>query len=286
MLGTGARYAEYGITGGFFLFTQALILWLAYPDVVSGAHSFGVQLNAIVDEIPKEARPAIQSLLVALALLSVFIIGLVLEIIGSIFIAFEAIIFRKRLAMNQWVAKFVEAELPDYAEDYRLFLDQADLWSQVKEQWKPKNLKEQLKPKNWFRLRGRSGGIKWQSFRRLESVLIAKVLTSGAKTEMLAEQISICRMSRAIGIALYVVSFEFLVGSGVFGEILSVHEQTQAILAIIGFLILVLSHFISLGAYSRFVNMLLSLVYASWKPQTASLAAAPIKRPSASSDAE
>jgi hypothetical protein len=34
MLGTGARYAEYGITGGFFLFTQALILGLAYPDVL------------------------------------------------------------------------------------------------------------------------------------------------------------------------------------------------------------------------------------------------------------
>jgi hypothetical protein len=66
MLGTGARYAEYGITGGFFLFTQALILGLAYPDVlVSAAHSFGVLLTASVGEIPEEARPAIQSLLVA-----------------------------------------------------------------------------------------------------------------------------------------------------------------------------------------------------------------------------
>ena len=72
MLGTGARYAEYGITGGFFLLTQALILGLAYPDVlVSGAHSFGLLLSAIVGKIPEEAKPAIQSLLVALALLSV-----------------------------------------------------------------------------------------------------------------------------------------------------------------------------------------------------------------------
>jgi hypothetical protein len=263
MLGTGARYAEYGITGGFFLFTQALILGLAFPDVlVSGAHSFGVLLTESVDKIPGEARPAIQSLLVALALLSVFIIGLVLEIIGSVFMLLEANIFRKRLAMNQWVAKFVEAELPDYAEDYRLFLDLADFWSRWKEQWKPKN---------WFRLRS----FKWQRqvqqrFRRLESVVIAKVLTSGAKTEMLAEQISICRMSRAIGTALYVVSFEFLMGAGVFGEILSVHhEQFQPILWIIGLLILAFATLITLGAYSRFANMLLSLVYASWKPQTA-----------------
>jgi hypothetical protein len=258
MLGTGARYAEYGITGGFFLFTQALILGLAYPDVVSGAHSFSVQLTAIVDEIPEEARPAIQSLLVALALLSVFIIGLVLEIIGSVFMLYEAIVFRKRLAMNQWVAKFVEAELPDYVEDYRLLLDLEEFWSQVKAAWNPKN---------WFRPRGSFGGMKWQrqvqqQFRRLESVLIAKVLTSGAKTEMLAEQISICRMSRAIGTALYVVSFEFIIWANV---------QDSPFLGL-GALILVPATFITLGAYSRFANMLLSLVYASWKPQTAPLA--------------
>jgi hypothetical protein len=266
MLGTGARYAEYGITGGFFLFTQALILALAYPAVlVSGGHTFGVLLTASFGEIPEEARPAIQSLLVALALLSVFIIGLVFEIIGSVFMLYEAFVFRKRLAMNQWVAKFVEAELPDYAEDYRLFLDLADFWSQWKEQWKRKN---------WFRL---TWGFKrqrqvQQRFRRLESVLIAKVLTSGAKTEMLAEQISICRMSRAIGTALYVVSFEFLLGSGPVAEILPVHAPDPIYLGIIGFLILGCATLITLGAYSPFANMLLSLVYASWKSQTAPLA--------------
>ena len=66
MLGTGARYAEYGITGGFFIFTRALILGLAYPDVlVSGAQSFGVLLAASAEKIPEQARPAILSLLVA-----------------------------------------------------------------------------------------------------------------------------------------------------------------------------------------------------------------------------
>jgi hypothetical protein len=96
MLGTGARYAEYGITGGFFLLTQALILGFADPDLlVSAAHSFGVLLTASVDKIPEQARPAIQSLLVALALLSVFIIGLLLEIIGSVFMIYEANLFRK-----------------------------------------------------------------------------------------------------------------------------------------------------------------------------------------------
>jgi hypothetical protein len=261
MLGTGARYAEYGITGGFFLLTQALILGFAAPDVlVSGARSFGVLLTKSVGEIPNEARPAIQSLLVALALLSVFIIGLVLEIIGSVFMLQEANLFRKRLAMNQWVAKFVEAELPDYAKDYRLVLDAPDFLSRLKKVWKPKNC-----------FRGYEVWRVWRPFRRLESALIAKVLTSGAKTEMLAEQISIYRMSRAIGTALYIVSLEFFF---VIGE--SSHQPPLRVRELILYCAMLITigcaTLITLGAYSRFANMLLSLVYASWKPQTAPLA--------------
>jgi hypothetical protein len=256
MLGTGARYAEYGITGGFFLFTQALILGFADPDLlVSAAHSFGLQLAKSVEKIPEQAKPAVQSLLVALALLSVFIIGLVLEIIGSVFMIYEAYLFRKRLEMNHWVARYVDAELPDYAEDYRVVLDVPGFWP----------------PWKWWK-KGRSSAFGnigflqgWQRFRRLESILIAKVLTSGAKTEMLAEQISIYRMSRAIGTALYVVSFEFMFGSLAFDET----SLARGILPGLGLLIVLSATFITLGSYSRFANKLLSMVYASWKRQTA-----------------
>jgi hypothetical protein len=258
MLGTGARYAEYGITGGFFLLMQALILGLAYANVsdvlVTGANRMGVLLTENVGKIPEVVRPAIQSLLVALALLSVFIIGLVLEILGSVFMVSEASLFRKRLAMNQWVAKFVEAELPDYAEDYRLLLDLANPWSAWR--W---NAIRRGPSRNFKRLRQLQ-----QRFRRVESVLIAKVLASGAKTELLVEQISICRMSRAIGTTLYVASIEFYLGS----------EGSGAIFIAIGGSVfsLVCGTLITLGAYSRFASMLLSLVYATWKPQTAALA--------------
>lgn len=256
MLGTGARYAEYGITGGFFLLTQALILGLANPGLlISGAHSFGVLLTEGVANIPDEAKPAVQSLLVALALLSVFIIGLVLETIGSVFMIYEANLFRKRLEMNPWVAKFVDVELPDYAEDYRAVLGVPGFWP----------------PWKLWKRSGAFGNMKfrkgWQRFRRFESVLIARVLTSGAKTEMLAEQISIYRMSRAIGTALYVVGSEFYLGGAVFERILP-----GPVFQFIGILIVLCATFITLGSYSRFANMLLSLVYASWKRQTDPLA--------------
>jgi len=261
MLGTGARYAEYGITGGFFLLTQALFLGLTNPDMlVWGADSLGALLSAGLNKIPPLAQPGIQSLLVALALLSVFIIGLVLAIIGSVFMLWEARIFRKYLAMNQWIAKFFEAELPHYAEDYSLFLNLAD---QIGPFGIRKGFFLQLK-------KGPSEGFQWQRqvhqrFRRLESVLLAKALTSGAKTEMLAEQISICRMSRAIATALYVLSLELAVMPSLGGE---AHGLTLILSWFPIVILIVASSSITSGAYSRFANALFSLVYASSKPQT------------------
>jgi hypothetical protein len=51
-------------------------------------------------------------------------VGLVLEIIGSVFMLSEARTFRNYLAMDQWIAKTFSK--PDYAADNGLFLDLAD----------------------------------------------------------------------------------------------------------------------------------------------------------------
>ena len=138
MLGTGARYAEYGITGGFFLFTQILILGFAYPGLV--AHSTDTLtglLAAIYGKVPIAAQPAIQSLLVALALLSVFITGLLLDLVGSVFVIWEAWIFRKQIKKNAaWIENYFTTEMRDYAEDYKAFLvlsEQINVLGQMKE---------------------------------------------------------------------------------------------------------------------------------------------------------
>src|SRR5262245_3133211 len=145
--------------------------------------------------------------------------------------------------MNQWIAKFFEAELPHYAEDYSLFLNLAD---QIGPFGIRKGFFLQLK-------KGPSEGFQWQRqvhqrFRRLESVLLAKALTSGAKTEMLAEQISICRMSRAIATSLYVAGVELAAVSQAFGTFGRLATQLVAML------IFVCGSSITVGAYSRFAN--------------------------------
>jgi len=262
MLGTGARYAEYGITGGFFLFTTALIFGLAFPSaLIHCADSLGSLLSATLVKLPKPAHPAIQGLLVALALLSVFIIGLVLELIGSVFWGIEAYVFLGHLVDNKkWMAKFVQAELPDDGKTYTFLADDKK--------------RQEYYRAHWRRLLEPIAFVMWNSplrapFRRLEFNLIAKVLTSGAKTELLTEQISICRMSRGIATALYAAALLLLtlpldpafartsLGGWLF------------LVVIILVILLPLSAFaITRGAYSRFAFILFSLVYASWKPQT------------------
>ena len=228
-------------------------------------------MSAIYGKVPTAAQPAIQSLLVALALLSVFITGLLLDLIGSVFVIWEAWIFRKQLKKNAAGSKaYFTAEMRDYAEDYKAFLvlsEQISVLGQMKETtrmllglWRPSGWREYFHTL-W------SKGILWQRnvqqlFRRLEFALIAKVLASGAKTDMLSEQISICRMSRAITAALYAISLEVF-------PIIAPDNGSSGIdmlLATLAFIVICgCATAISLSAYSRFTLILFALVNAGIK---------------------
>ncbi len=175
MLGTGSRFAEYGITGGFFLFVHTLVFVFLFPDVLAdGAGALGTYLTALVNGVPPEIWPALQSLLIAMALLSVFIVGLLLDILGALLMIFEAWIFQKQLVKNRdWIESFVQTELPHFARDYTLThnFNQVVEYSQ---KWLPK------RRSTWFYIgRACRSGSRWQrrtqqAFRRLEHALIAR----------------------------------------------------------------------------------------------------------------
>ena len=95
MFGTGTRFAEYGITGGFFLFFHVVVLGVAFPEIALQNAQLAVEISpSIAAKIPLAAQTALQSLLIALALLSVFVIGLLLDLLGSIFVLAEVRVFR------------------------------------------------------------------------------------------------------------------------------------------------------------------------------------------------
>jgi hypothetical protein len=80
MLNLGSRFAEYGITGGFFIFAQASLLVWAYPRVTAELIAFlDDNLSAPLAKIPVVAQSPFTSLLVAVSVVSVFFIGLLLD---------------------------------------------------------------------------------------------------------------------------------------------------------------------------------------------------------------
>src|SRR3954469_11410010 len=105
MFGTGARFAEYGITGGFFLLLHVVVLGVAFPEIaIQNAQLVGGVFTSMVDKTPALAQPALQSLLIALALLSVFVTGLLLDLLGSVFVLAEARVFRSQIGRRtHWI---------------------------------------------------------------------------------------------------------------------------------------------------------------------------------------
>ena len=95
-----------------------------------------------------------------------------------------------------------------------------------------------------------------QLFRQLELALVAKVLASGAKVDMMTEQVSICRISRALAAALYTLTFEAMFMAG------PADAGTSGLLWMgASFLLIAAGGLIVVGAYSRFCQIMFSLLY-------------------------
>jgi hypothetical protein len=269
MFGTGTRFAEYGITGGFFIVTQIVTLQFIFPDALAYLTASSGDLFAnFSGKVPEPLRPALQSLVVALALLSVFIAGLLLDLVGSYFVVHEAGVFREHLTRNRvWVSKLVETTLPDYAGDYARFLILARKYGLTLNLRKSTRALAFWRPAVWREMR-RAPGLpslrKMQKlFRRVEFIFIARVVASGTKTELLVEQLSVCRMARAIAAAIMAVSVEAWIGFLVLGIRTGepdIHFLWWLAPTVLGTLFGML---ISKGAYSRLCLILFSLLYAS-----------------------
>jgi hypothetical protein len=243
MFGTGTRFAEYGLTGGFFILLQLLVLEWMFPGGAVYVLQFLATLYAnIAAKNFEPIYPAIQSLL---------------------------------------VTPFIEAELPDYKSDYEIFF----------------TLLDQLSPRDWWGRPESYAFWKWsvlrqafrrapipisgirktqQAFRRLEAALIAKLVVVGVKTDFLSEQMSICRMSRAITFTIFITSLEvfcavlyrilYQLSLGLeLGSLPSVGRLFFVILPAPGITIFAgaFAIIIARAAYSRFCTLLFSQVYSS-----------------------
>ncbi len=120
MLNFGSLFGgDYAITGGFFICSQLPALTWFYQDMATA--EVAATINSILPQfnsLPSAIQPAFTSLLVALTLLSVFFFGLLLDLIGSLYVIWELRLFRAHLERNRtWLTEVVDLKFHEYVRD-------------------------------------------------------------------------------------------------------------------------------------------------------------------------
>jgi hypothetical protein len=111
------RFADYGLTGGFFLICQLVVLWtFGYGSpIINGIKA--LPLNTITDG--SFVGPIITGFAGALGIIAVFVVGLLLDLLASVLRPTEMNEFVRHLRHNaHWLRKLVEAHKEYCGTDY------------------------------------------------------------------------------------------------------------------------------------------------------------------------
>ena len=267
----GTRFAEYGVTGGLFLFAQVVLFaWLAPQWSEAAFAGFADAAHMRLDSLPAELKPTGVSVLAALSIVSLFATGLLLELLGSVGVMWEAYIFKRHLQRGkEWLGPFFE--------EHRLFVAD-DFGRMVNEFGDPMGKEELVNTLRLFQFWKRSV---WEvaskdlkrgfsrigllaSFARLQSILLSHLLVKldRPKLETLLDEYRLCRVSRSVGTGLFLLYIEAFLILGL--AIINVDEAAisrMPLAAIVMLLVLLASLFIITRPYARFSLSLFSLVF-------------------------
>ena len=97
-----SRFTEYGLTGGFFWICQLFFLTYSGQAKTVLWYLSSVQLPSVPDRIWQIGSPAISGL----AIIAVFVAGLLLDLLAVYFRRFEMPVFREHLVHDRpgWVS--------------------------------------------------------------------------------------------------------------------------------------------------------------------------------------
>jgi hypothetical protein len=235
MISLGARYVDYGLTGGFFLFVALAVFGWHHPEAVS----------AILDKLPELQKklPVSETVLASFFVVCVFATGLLLDLVGSLAFVWELGIFRKYLNRNkEWIGQIVAKYEEFLGEDINL-----------------------ISTTNFWDLRIRRQPVMLVApFNRIESILISHLVLTADPTrlELVMDQMRTYRIARAVSSGLFVLSVAFY-----FIPLIEGRDTAWSVLAIyiVGFS---LSIFMVRRAYSKLCSSLFSLLFVLQKTRT------------------
>ncbi|MBH5390453.1 hypothetical protein [Bradyrhizobium diversitatis] len=263
------RFADYGLTGGLFLVCQLGLLWaLGY-------------WFPVLKELEKLWLPPNNSLLApitagfagALAVIAVFVVGLVLDLLASYFRNLEMHVFTTHLHYNRdWLNGLFEANKVYCGKDFEPFQRmQQDLLSRSQQ-----GLGDVLMILKLWKLESRRTYVELakalfgrmpSQYQRLWSFLISYIaVQSGSSTQLslMTDEYSLWRTARAIGLALFIFAAEVF--------LIPVYSNDASMLtfffgALFFLFGMIFSMYITHATYSRLCFTLFSLVYVIYDKQ-------------------
>jgi len=258
-----SRFAEYGLTGGFFWMCHLLVayaLGLRFP-ALAGLSTAAATWAA---HAPQAATTVVTTLLAALAIIGVFVTGVLLDLAASILFIVENKVFRWHVERDQeWLLPFFRRYSPYCADDLAEFL-------RLKP---PPNFISAVLPplSNAYRKalassRAISIWVVAPHAARLWTFLTSYVLfrSASAQHTLFSDQIYLWRSARSLSVTLLIIYFEASIAPA---YIVRLHPQIGGLFVslfglIAGAILLVCLGFIITGAtYSRACDTLLAAVF-------------------------
>ncbi|MBN4079032.1 hypothetical protein JYT26_00165 [Beggiatoa alba] len=209
-------------------------------------------------------QSAVGSLLTVFGLIGIFVTGLILDMIGSIFFMQEMRIFGRHIHRNQdWLDGMTRQCSSAVSEDYRDF----------QSEFNDTALPAKQKVLRLFRTSFHYQRFKLRfHYRHLQTFLLAyiHVYSANGSSEQLMDHVHVWRTARAISTALFIVAIEVISFESLF------HKETEAVhpdeisMLFIHLVLFGLSAMLTLKSYNRMCFSLFTLACAtnSHQPST------------------
>jgi hypothetical protein len=268
----GSRFTEYGLTGGFFWICQ--ILFFTYTGQAKTLLLYLSTIQPPPDWIWQIGSTAI----ISLAIIAVFVAGLLLDLLAVFFRPTEMWVFHEHLVRNRdWLGRLIadykaycETDYEEFerkfgespvAKDRRARFGISLLWNRERRQQYVAAVKGKFEVA--------------RAYERLWSFFASYVLVQSGSSQLslMVDQYYLWRTGRAVSMSLIVVFFEVLLVDLVFKPVPVEHAYSHAIL---GSLLLAtlstLSVMITKQIYSRLCFTLFALVYVTQDKRNVELA--------------
>lgn len=197
------KFADYGLTGTFFLVTQVGFILCQLSGTTPGASGgwgalveWTAGLHHALGDLASLAGTPLTQILTVLGVAAVFFCGLLLDLLGHWLVVFEVRVFRKHLRHNRrWVRAVARLSHGRADKDVERFLSGDD--GHIFRLWR----------------RYRSLFLSLGTYLRLWFVLIAYIATfcPSREPEELADNLRLWHVTRSVSTTLVVLSFELWV---------------------------------------------------------------------------